>query len=367
MQRAVLPRWLQLALAPILVLAVWGLVELAGKVLLLFILAGLIALLLNPAVALLHRDRLPRGLAVLLVYLFFFLVLAGIAVLLANPISNQVDAFTKNVPHLVHDANHRLADVQNYLNQHGFHIHVIKQGKTALQTFGDKVARAGGSLVSFGGGLLTTVASTIFDIVIVFVLSVYMLLYGPSIGRGVRRLLPDGDGSTRDDYPTILQRAVSSYVRGQLTFSIVMGVTAGVSLYIYGLIGLFPDGRTYAVAFGAFLAVMELVPYIGPILGALPPILVALFTNPIDVVWVALLFLALQQLEGHVVAPQIFSHTLRINPLLVILALLLGEQIDGIMGAIVALPSLAVLRETVLYLHRHVELEPWGRERGPLL
>ena len=361
------PRWLQLALAPIVVLSVWVLVQLAGKVLLLFIVAGLIALLLNPAVAWLQRDRLPRGLAVLLVYLSFFLVLAGIAVLLANPISNQVDAFTKNVPHLVSDANRRLADVQTYLNKHGFNLHLIKQGKTAFQTFGDKVAKAGGSLVSFGGSLLTTVAGTIFDIVIVFVLSIYMLLYGPRIGYGVRRLLPKGDGTSGDDYPTILQRAVSSYVRGQLLFSVVMGTTAGVSLYLFGVIGLFPDGRTYAIAFGAFLGVMELVPYIGPILGALPPILVALFTNPIDAVWVTLLFLALQQLEGHVVAPQIFSHSLRINPLLVIAALLLGQHIDGVIGAIVALPSLAVLRETALYMHRHVELEPWERERGPLL
>ncbi len=70
---------------------------------------------------------------------------------------------------------------------------------------------------------------------------------------------------------------------------------------------------------------MELIPYLGPFLGALPPILVALFTDPISAVWVALLFLGIQQLEGHIVAPQIFGHTLRINPLLVIFALLLGR------------------------------------------
>ena len=80
--------------------------------------------------------------------------------------------------------------------------------------------------------------------------------------------------------------------------------------------------------------------------------------------WVALLFVGLQQLEGHVVAPQIFGHTLRINPLLVIFALLLGLQIHGIVGALVALPILAVLRETVVYLSRHLTFEPWeSRER----
>jgi predicted PurR-regulated permease PerM len=105
---------------------------------------------------------------------------------------------------------------------------------------------------------------------------------------------------------------------------------------------------------------MELVPFIGPILGALPPIIVALLTDPLTAVWVALLFLALQQLEGHVVAPQVFSYTLRINPLLVIFALLVGAEIYGFIGAIISLPIAATLRETVLYLRRHLVLEPWG-------
>src|SRR3712207_6006134 len=105
---------------------------------------------------------------------------------------------------------------------------------------------------------------------------------------------------------------------------------------------------------------MELVPFVGPILGALPPITVALFDEPLTAVWVGLLFLALQQLEGHVVAPQVFSYTLRINPLLVIFALLFGAETYGFIGAIVALPLAAIVRETVLYLRRHLVLEPWG-------
>ena len=108
--------------------------------------------------------------------------------------------------------------------------------------------------------------------------------------------------------------------------------------------------------FGIFYGVMELIPYIGPILGALPPVLVALFTHPISALWVTLTFIGLQQLEGHIVAPQIFGHTLRINPLLVIFALLLGLQVHGVIGALIALPILAVLRETVVYLHRHLGL-----------
>ncbi len=197
-------------------------------------------------------------------------------------------------------------------------------------------------------------------LILVVVLSLYMLVYGERIGLAVRRVMPPGDGTADDDYPTRVQRAVSGYVRGQLLFSIAMGAGAGVSLWVYGLLGIFPEGRTYALAFGIFFGLMELVPFIGPFLGALPPVLVALFQDPVTALWVALLFVALQQIEGHVVAPQIFGHTLRINPLLVIFALLVGGEIYGIVGALVALPCAAIVRETLVYLRRHLVLEPWG-------
>jgi predicted PurR-regulated permease PerM len=361
--RVVVRRWVQLVVLPLAVLALWALAKAAGKVVLLFIIAGVIALILNPAVALLQRSRLPRGLAVFTVYLAFFLTLAGIGFLLSNPISHQVRTFADNLPHIINEANDRLASLQEELNQHGLHVHLVRQGKTALQSVQDKVAKSAGKLASFGGALATEAAGAIFDLVLVFVLSVYMLLYGQQIGALARRVMPDGDGSSADDYPHLVQRAVSRYVGGQLLFSTVMGLSVGLALYLFGVLGIFPDGGKYAVAFAVFYGVMELVPYIGPILGALPPVIVALLTNPISAVWVTLLFVGLQQLEGHVVAPQVFGHTLRINPLLVIFALLLGLQVYGVVGALIALPILAVLRETTVYLGRHLTLEPW--DHGP--
>jgi len=329
--------------------------------------AAVIALILNPAVAFVQRGKLPRGLAVLAVYLAFFLMLSGIGVLLANPISNQVASFSRNVPHLVKQANKTLAELQSTLNSNGVHIQFIKQGETALQTLGDKVVKGSSSIVSFGGGLLTEVARTGFDVLLVFVLSVYMLLYGQRIGGLIRRYMPDGDGTPADDYPTLVQSAVARYVGGQLLFSLIMGATAGIALYLFGVLGLFPDGRKYAVVFAVIYGLMELVPYIGPIVGALPAVLVALFNNPISALWVALLFVALQQLEGHIVAPQIFGHTLRINPLLVIFALLLGLQLHGVIGALIALPILSILRETALYLNRHITFESWDQPPRGLL
>jgi len=365
--RALVPRWVQLVLLPLAIVATWALAKAAGKVLLLFIIAGLIALILNPAVSLLHRERVPRGLAVLAVYVAFFLALAGIGVLLANPISHQVERFSTNLPKLEREANKQFATFEKNLNEHGIHVKIVKPGKTFVQTLSDKVGKSAGKFASFGTAILTEVAGAIFNLVLIFVVSVYMLLYGPMIGALVRRAMPSGDGSKHDDYPTLVQRAVSRYVGGQLLFSAIMGLSAGLSLYIFGVLGIFPDGRKYAVAFGVFYGFAELIPYIGPILGAIPAVLIALFTEPISALWVALLFVGLQQLEGHIVAPQLFGHTLRINPLLVIFALLLGLDVHGIIGALVALPILSVVRETAVYLARHLSFEPWDRTKRELL
>jgi len=365
--RTVVPRWVQLVLLPLSVLALYALAKAAGKVLVIFIVAALIALILNPAVAFIQRRRIPRGLAVLAVYIAFFLILTGIGLLLANPISNQVEAFSHSLPHLVAEANKTLLNLQRSLNRHGVHVHFIKQGETALETFKDKLVKASSTIVSHAGSVLSEAVSAGFDVILTFVLSVYMLLYGQRIGALIRRYMPDGDGTPADDYPTLVQHAVARYVGGQLLFSVVMGATTGLALYLVGVLGIFPDGRKYAIVFGVIYGIAELVPYVGPIIGALPAVIVALFTDPISALWVTLVFVGLQQLEGHIVAPQIFGHTLRINPLLVIFALLLGLQLHGIIGALIALPILAVLRETAVYLSRHLVLESWKRSDNPLL
>jgi predicted PurR-regulated permease PerM len=350
----------QLVTLPVLLLGLWALARASGVVLLMFIVAAVIALILNPMVTVVQRTRLPRGLAVALVYVGFFVAVSAVGYLLSGPIADQVAAFQRDVPAFVDDANASLADVQDWLDEEGIDVELQAQGQTALETLQDQVLEGSGEVVSFTGDLLREVIEVSIHLILVLVLSIYMLLYGPRIGRLVRSVMPPGDGTPDDDYPTRVQKAVSGYVRGQILFSTIMGASAGIALWIYGTLGIFEQGKTYALAFGVFFGVMELVPFVGPVLGAMPPLLVALFDDPLTAVWVGLLFLALQQLEGHVVAPQVFSFTLRINPLLVIFALLFGAEIYGFVGALIALPIAAVLRETVMYLRRHLVLEPWG-------
>ena len=357
----VVPRWIQLVLLPLGLLGLWGLARAAGPVLVIFLIAGIIALILNPLVSLLQRRlRFPRGLAVAAVYLGLFTALAGVGFLLANPIADQIAAFQADVPDLVDDANAGLDDLQLWFDDQGIDAQVSEQGSTALQTLQEDVLQGSGDLVAFTRELLQRVAEATIALVLILVVSIYMLLYGPRIGDRVRSIMPPGNGTPEDDYPTRAQRAVFGYVRGQVLFSLAMGTGAGVSLWLFGAIGIFPDGKTYALFFGAFFGLMELVPYVGPIIGAIPPIIVALLQDPLTAVWVALLFTALQQIEGHVVAPLVFGQALRINPLLVIFSLALGAELYGIVGALMALPLAAIARETVVYLQAHLVLEPWG-------
>ena len=360
----VVPRWIQLVTLPLALLGVWALARASGPVLLVFAVAAVVALVLNPVVEalekLLRRIRLPRGLAVLLVYLALVAIVLGVGLVAVNAIADQVASFQRNLPHLVDQANKSLADLQKTLNDNGIKVEITRQGKTALQTLQDNLTQSTGDIVSSARDILGTVVEGAFGFVLTVVISIYMLLYAPRMGGFVRRVLPRGDGTPDDDFPRRAQKAVFNYVRGQIAFSMIMGFSAGVVLWFLGVVGIFPDGQRYALFFGVFYGLMEAVPYIGPILGGAPPALIALFQDPLSGLWVVLALVALQQLEGHVVAPQVFGRTLRINPLIVLAALLIGGQLYGVIGAFVALPLAALARESLLYLRRHLVLEPWG-------
>ncbi len=357
--RLVVPRWVQLVALPLAVVGLYVILRAAGPVILLFIIGALIARLLNPLVMVLRRARFPRGVAVLIVMLCMVCLVTGVGVLLANPLADQVSAFRDNVPELVDDANATLADVQSWLDRNGIDVQIAKEGQSALGSLGRDLSQGSGELVAFTQDALVTVVEASLALILVIVISVYMLLYGERIGATVRSVVPRRPGA-EDDYPTRIQRAVIGYVRGQLLFSLIMGTSAGVLLWVLGSLGIFPDGKTYALFFGAWYAFAELIPYVGPAIGAAPPVLIALFSGePLDALWLTIAFTGLQQIEGHIVAPTVFSQALRINPLLVIFALLLGGQVYGLIGAFLALPLAAIVRESVDYFRHNFTFERW--------
>jgi predicted PurR-regulated permease PerM len=197
----------------------------------------------------------------------------------------------------------------------------------------------------------------LFSGVLVVVISIYMLLDMPRLARGMERRFPAHDGSQ----PLLvrIEHALASYVRGQLLVSLIIGASAGFGLWLFGITGIAPHMDRYALLFGTWVAIAELIPYVGPWLGAAPPVLYALVVHPLAALWVTLLFLFIQQIEGHVVVPKLMGNALRLHPLLVIFGLLAGGEVYGLPGILVALPLLAAARATWEFFSERVQLEPW--------
>ncbi len=129
-----------------------------------------------------------------------------------------------------------------------------------------------------------------------------------------------------------VERALLAYVRGQTLVSLTIGGPPRCGMWILGVTGIFPSGETYALAFGAFTAVTEVIPYIGPWLGALAPLAVAATYSPTAVLAVALVYLFIHQIEGHIVVRKLMGGAVKVHPLAVIFALLAGEELYGIGG-----------------------------------
>jgi predicted PurR-regulated permease PerM len=368
--RIEVPRWVQLVALPLILLLGWTVAGAVRHVLFLFLVALLIALLLNPLVRGLGRAWIPRGLAVALVYLAFaaavalaILALATVVVQQTRSASHRVDNyFTVTSGHPAETGAARdLARLQHWLNTHHLRqIRVEKQGTRFINQIGAKdVEKYTTKALNWAEGAGLAVVTLLFSVVLVVVVSIYMLLDMDRLTHAIdRRFPPRGRGGLI----VRMEQAVASYVRGQLLLSVIIGVSVGVGIWILGAVGLMHNGQKYAAVFGAWAGVTELIPYIGPWLGAIPPVLYALFHDPIQALWVALLFLGIQQLEGHVVVPKVMGHSLRLHPLLVIFGLLAGGEIYGFPGILVALPLLAAGRAAWEFFSERVELQPWPED-----
>jgi predicted PurR-regulated permease PerM len=366
--RIQIPRWMQLVGLPILLLFLWVVAGAARHVVFLFLVAALIAFLLNPIVRGLTRVWIPRGFGVAIVYLTFAAIVIAAGVALGTVVVNQTkssasrldDYFT--VAHGRPYETHAYRDVdrlQHWFNRHHLGgIKVRKQGHDLVNRIRKKdVSKYTGKIVDFVEGAAIGTIKFLFSLVLVIVVSIYMLLDMPRLRRAVDRRFPPHPGSP--PLMTRIERSLASYVRGQILLSLIIGTSAGLGLWLLGTLGWVPGADRYAVLFGAWVAATELIPYLGPWLGAIPPFIYALVVHPIAAIWVGLLFLGIHQVEGHIVVPNVMGSALRLHPLLVIFGLLAGGEIYGLPGALVALPLLAAGRAIWEFFGERVSLEPW--------
>lgn len=366
--RVVIPRWIQLVGLPMLLLFAWVFTTAAGHVVFLFLIAAILALALDPVVRLLEQFHLPRGLSVAFVYLCFVAGLLIAIVALATAVVGQTKSAANRfnayftVPHgrsHVTSADRDVNRLQLWLDAN--HLRSVKieasghrlVRKIQRRDVGEYTHR----LVTFVEGAAISIGKGLFDAVLVFVISIYMLLGLPRLSARLDRRFPPHGGR-----PLLsrIEHSLAHYVRGQLLLSLIIGTSAGIGLWGLAAAGLLPGGEHYALVFGSFVALTEVLPYVGPWLGAIPPLLYAAVVHPVSAIWVAILFLFIHQAEGHIVVPNVMGKALQLNPLLVIFGLLAGSAIYGLPGALMALPLLAVVRAVWEFFAERIDFESWS-------
>jgi predicted PurR-regulated permease PerM len=370
--RIEVPRWIQLVGLPLLLVLTWVVATAAGHVVFLFLVAALVALLLDPIVRGLQRTHLPRGLSVAIVYLSFAaalgLVIVSVATLVVGETKTAASRFNDYFTNRHHGAGQTSADrdvdrLQRWLNTHHLKsVDVQARGHRIVRQIRQRdVGKYTNKIVSFVEGAALSIGKTLFSVVLLFVVSIYMLLDMQRFGRAIDRRYPPRPG----EQPLLrsIEHALASYVRGQVLLSLIIGTTAGIGLWIFAAVGLLPHAEQYALLFGAVVAVTEIIPYLGPWLGALPPFVYALVVHPLSALWVALLFLGIHQIEGHIVVPNVMGNALRLHPLLVIFGLATGAEVYGLPGALIALPLLAVARAVWEFFADRIKFEPWSSGR----
>jgi predicted PurR-regulated permease PerM len=362
-----IPRWIQLVGLPVLVLVAFLLARPLGHVLFLFLTAAVIAFTLNPLVRDLTRLRLPRGLAVAVVSVVFATAFVALLVALGTVVVSESRSAAERIDEYLTEENPLTgqtdADVdvdrlQSWLNDHGLErIQLEEQFNDLTDSIGaGDISGYAQDAISFAQDAALSVILLLFSVILIIVISIYMLLDMPRLEDSIDRRFPPHGGPPLTQR---IERALWGYVKGQAILSVVIGTSAGVGMWVLGTTGLVEGAEQYALLFGIWTAFIEVIPYIGPWLSAVPPAIYALVVDPVGVLWVAALFVFIYQVEGHVVVPNVMASALRLHPLLVIFGLLAGGALYGIAGVLVALPTMAAGRAIWEFFGERMELESW--------
>ncbi|MEW6636756.1 MAG: AI-2E family transporter [Actinomycetota bacterium] len=294
---------------------------------------------------------MPRGLAILLSFLSLVGVIVLAALVLVPLVGEQLAALVNSLPGIVSTVEGYLRDALNFFQNRGFLPSDPDEVASRVREDLTNAARAiAGNVLGGALNIITgtfSFALTLFGAVFI---GAYLLV---DVRRFKAAYLRAAPRRYRRDFLTLWDAfgySLSRYLGG---LALVLAIQGAVSA-----LGLFLLGVPYALVLGAWVSVTAIIPYLGAWLGAIPAVLVALTVSPTTALLTALLFLGIQQLEGNLLTPKIQGDTLRVHPVLVFLAVLIGGGLAGIAGVIVAVPSLAVLR--VLFDFFRVRLKTEG-------
>ena len=289
------------------------------------------ATVLAPAVSWVERRGLRRGLAVAVVSAGLVLVVFLLLFAFARPIVSQSVEFAENLPETVDRV--RNAPIVRDLAER-FNV------QDSVGSVGEQVPQ---QLVGLSGPILSVFASigqAIVGLVTIFVMTVFLLLYGPRFVRtGEIAMVPQEHRSRLATIADRSMRAVSGWVAGNIFTSLIAGI---VSLVPFLLMRL-----PYASLLALWVFVADLIPLVGATLGALPAIIVAFLHSVTAGIVITVFFIVYQQIENHALQPLVYGRTISLNPFIVLLAVIIGVELAGFIGALLALPVAGVVQVTI--------------------
>ncbi|WP_137597326.1 AI-2E family transporter [Paucilactobacillus kaifaensis] len=308
------------------------------------IIAGFLFYMLNPLVKMMTKlkigkFRLNRSFASLIVVLLLILIIIGGIGVLIPPVVNEISQLVKSLPDVASNMQSTLSDLINstFLKDIDISTYVKKidsQLGNYAQLFLEGLSNSIGSIIS-----------TITDVTVVAITVPVMLFYMLKDGH---RLVPSIQkfASTRhaDEIKGLLTRmsaTLSSYISGQVIECLFVAVFTTIGYYLIG--------QPLALVLGIVAGMANIIPYIGPYIGIAPALMVSLTMAPEKIIWVIVVVVVVQQVDGNIIYPNIIGKTLKIHPLTIIVLLLAAGHIAGIAGMILCIPFYAVVRTMIQY------------------
>jgi len=325
-----------------------------------FILALLLAYLLNPLVELILRHaRLPRLVAVLLIYLGFLVVAALFLALLIPALANEIRQANLDLQELMGNIARWVADTERQvINVFGTPLDLLGLYRQFEVNAHEALTAGASYLASRTAGFIFGLASVFGWLLVILVVVFYLLKDADQIGRYLADLVPAAYRADLWQFERELKTTMNAYIRGQLLLCLIIGTITTVSLWALGI--------RNALLLGIIAGLLEAVPNLGPVIATVPAVIVALLQGstwlPLPSWGVALvvigLYIIIQQLENNLIVPKVLGDSVNLHPVIVLFGLLAGASIAGVLGMLLATPTIAVLRLVARYVAR------WLLEQG---
>jgi len=300
----------------------------------LLLLSMAVAFLLTPAVNFVEKQvNLPRAVATLTMYVIVLLLLGGLAYALVFSLIQQVVGFSDKVVAYASELPTLSAKFQQFLVDQGIPRSNIESAIAQIQDQATAFAQTTAANVLNIAFVLT---NTFIDLLLILVLSFYFTLDGKRVRNNLISITPKSWMPHVSLFEDALNRVVGNYIRGQLTLAVIIGILSGVGCAFLGL-------SRYALIIGVLAFLFETIPMVGPALAALPAILLSLLLpDPFPrTIWIIVYFIMVQMVESNILGPRIVGHAVGLHPVASILALIIGAQLFGAFGALLATPIVA--------------------------